>query len=51
MSDQDLKATIQAMADVSEEFASSQEKALAFLVEAGIATSSGELTEQYRQNA
>jgi hypothetical protein len=51
MSEQDLRATLEAMSKVREEATSSPAKALAFLVEAGINTPSGELTEPYRQSA
>ena len=51
MSDQVLKDSITAMKAVREENAGSKEKALAFLVKAGIATQSGQLTEPYKQSA
>jgi hypothetical protein len=47
MTDQDLRATIKAMADVCKQ-CNTQEKALAFLVEMGLVNEAGELTEPYR---
>jgi hypothetical protein len=51
MSDEELKATLEAMKKQRAERAGSPEKALAFLVEAGFLTPEGELTENYRQDA
>jgi hypothetical protein len=51
MSDQDLQETLEAMAKVVAEVTTSKSKALAFLVEAGINTPTGELTEPYKQSA
>ncbi len=51
MSDQDLKKSVEAMKALRDELTSSPDKALAFLVKAGIATPSGELTKQYQQVA
>ena len=51
MSDEDLKKTLAAMEAVRAEFGGSKEKALDFLVKAGIATPSGELNENYKQGA
>jgi hypothetical protein len=51
MSGQELKKSVEAMQALRDDLTSSKEKALAFLVEAGIVTSSGELTKQYRQGA
>ncbi|MGH7189970.1 MAG: hypothetical protein ACRD3O_03065 [Terriglobia bacterium] len=51
MSEQELKKSVEAMKNLDNELASSKEKALAFLVEAGIVTVSGDLTQPYRQGA
>jgi hypothetical protein len=51
MSNEELKRTVEASRSVREELESSPEKALAFLVELGIATPSGELTEPYKRSA
>jgi hypothetical protein len=51
MSDQDLQETLEAMSKVVAEVTTSKSKALAFLVEAGINTPTGELTEPYKQSA
>ena len=51
MSGQELKKSVEAMQTLRDDLTSSKEKALAFLVEAGIVTASGELTKQYRQEA
>lgn len=51
MSDSELKKSVEAMEKLRKELTSSPEKALKFLVEAGIVTESGELTEPYRQGA
>lgn len=51
MSDQDLKETVEAVKALRQQLTSSPGKALAFLVEAGIVTPTGELTEKYRQRA
>ena len=51
MSGQELKKSVEAMQTLRNDLTSSKEKALAFLVEAGIVTASGELTKQYRQGA
>ena len=51
MSGQELKKSVEAMQAHRDDLTSSKEKALAFLVEAGIVTPTGELTEQYRQGA
>jgi hypothetical protein len=51
MSGQELKKSVEAMQTLRNDLTSSKEKALAFLVEAGIVTASGELTQQYRQGA
>jgi hypothetical protein len=51
MSGQELKKSVAAMQTLRNDLTSSKEKALAFLVEAGIVTASGELTKQYRQGA
>jgi hypothetical protein len=51
MSGQELKKSVEAMQALRDDLTSSKEKALAFLVEAGIVTASGELTKQYRQGA
>ena len=51
MSEQELKKSVEAMQNLQDELTSSKEKALAFLVEAGIVNASGELTEPYRQVA
>jgi len=51
MSEQELKKSVEAMQILRNDVTSSKEKALSFLVEAGIVTSSGELTKQYSQGA
>lgn len=51
MSDEDLKATLDALERVRREHTASPEKALAFLVKAGFLTPEGELTKNYRQDA
>ncbi|WP_446741754.1 hypothetical protein [Silvibacterium acidisoli] len=51
MSEQELKKSVEAMHSLREEVTASKEKALAFLVKAGFATNTGELTAPYRQGA
>jgi len=51
MSDEELKATLEALEKLRNELAGSREKSHAFLVEAGFVTPEGELTEHYRQDA
>jgi hypothetical protein len=51
MSEQELKKSVEAMQNLRNDLTSSKEKALAFLVQAGIVTTSGELTKPYRQGA
>jgi hypothetical protein len=51
MSDEELKATLEALAKIRKEIGSSPEKALAVLVRFGFVTPDGKLTENYRQNA
>ena len=51
MSDQELKDSITAMKAVRDQNTGSKEKALAFLVKAGIATQDGQLTGPYKQGA
>jgi hypothetical protein len=51
MSEQDLKKSVEAMQNLRNDLISSKEKALAFLVEAGIVTTTGELAKPYRQRA
>ena len=51
MSDQELKKTLDAMESLRKELTPSKEKALDFLVRAGIVTPTGELTPPYRQGA
>lgn len=51
MSEQELRKSVEAMQNLCNHLTSSREKALAFLVEAGIVTTSGELTKPYRQGA
>jgi predicted translin family RNA/ssDNA-binding protein len=51
MSEQELKKSVEAIQNLRNDLTSSKEKALAFLVEAGIVTPSGELTKPYRQGA
>jgi hypothetical protein len=51
MSNDDLKATLAALKKVVDEYASSPEKARAFLVEAGFVNPDGTLHENYRQGA
>ena len=50
MSDEELKRTQAALKRVVEEHGSSKEKALAFLVECGIYTPTGELAEHNGPN-
>jgi hypothetical protein len=47
MSEEELKKSVEAMQNLGNDLTSSKEKALAFLVEAGIVTTSGELTKPY----
>lgn len=51
MSEQELRKSLEAMQNLRNDLTSSREKALAFLIEAGIVTASGELTKPYRQGA
>lgn len=51
MSEQELKKSVDAMQNLCKDLTSSREKALAFLVQAGIVTTSGELTKPYQQSA
>lgn len=51
MSEQELKKSVEAMQNLRNDLTSSKERALAFLVEAGFVTTSGELTKPYRQGA
>jgi hypothetical protein len=51
MSGQELKKSVEAMQTLRNDLTSSKEKALAFLVAAGIVTASRGLTKQYRQGA
>jgi hypothetical protein len=51
MSEQELKKSVEAMQNLRNDLTTSKEKALAFLVQAGIVTTSGELTKPYRQGA
>ncbi|WP_161571079.1 hypothetical protein [Granulicella sibirica] len=51
MGNKDLKESLESMASLRKELSSSPEKTLAFLVEAGIVTPEGQLTEQYTQTA
>ena len=51
MNEQELKKSVEAVQTLRDDVTSSKEKALEFLVEAGIVTTSGELTEPYRQGA
>ena len=51
MSEQELKKSVEVMQNLHNDLTSSKEKALAFLVEAGIVTTSGELAKPYRQGA
>ncbi len=51
MSDAELEKSVDGMNDLEQELAASPEKALAFLVEAGIATVEGQLTEPYQKVA
>jgi hypothetical protein len=51
MSNEELKATLEALDKVQREHGSSPEKARAFLVKAGFITPDGKLTENYRQGA
>jgi hypothetical protein len=47
----ELKKSVEAMQNLRNDLTSSKDKALAFLIEAGIVTPSGELTKPYRQGA
>jgi hypothetical protein len=51
MSDDDLKATLEALEKVRKEINGSPEKARAVLVRFGFVTPDGKLTQNYRQNA
>jgi hypothetical protein len=51
MSNEELARSQAAMAKLREELVASPEKARAFLVEAGIVTPDGKLTEPYRRHA
>jgi len=51
MSDQELKKSVEAVQSLRDDVASSKDKALAFLVESGIVTITGELTKPYQQGA
>jgi hypothetical protein len=51
MSEQELKKSVEAMQNLQKDLTISKEKALDFLVRAGIVTLSGELTKPYRQGA
>ena len=51
MSEQELKKSLEAMQTLRDEANTSQEKALALLVEAGFVTTAGDLTKQYQQGA
>lgn len=51
MSEQELKKSVEAMQNLRHDLTSSKEKALAFLIQAGIVTISGDLTKPYRQGA
>jgi len=51
MSDEELKATLEGLEKLEEEYSGSQEKARAFLVEAGFFYPDGTLHENYRQDA
>jgi ABC-type nitrate/sulfonate/bicarbonate transport system substrate-binding protein len=48
MSDKELRKLIDALQDVTDEYASNPEKARQFLKNAGILTNGGELSEPYR---
>ena len=48
MSNEDLKETVEAAKKLSEELVASPEKARAFLVEMGLITPDGQLTENYK---
>jgi hypothetical protein len=48
MSEKELRDLLQALKDVTEEHASSREKAREFLQYEGVLTPDGELTEPYR---
>ena len=48
MSDKELRELIDIIQDVTREYTSTPEKARQFLVDAGIVTNTGELTEPYR---
>jgi len=51
MREQELKKSVEAMQNLCNDLTSSKERALTFLVEAGIVTTSGELAKPYRQGA
>ncbi len=51
MSNEELSRTIAALRSVTADLITSKEKALAFLVKAGISTPTGELTEHYKPRA
>jgi hypothetical protein len=51
MSNEELERTIDALRSVTAELAASPEKARAFLVEMGLITAEGQLTENYKQGA
>jgi hypothetical protein len=51
MSNEELKRSLAAMKELRDELVASPEKALAFLVEAGLVTPDGKLTAPYRQDA
>jgi hypothetical protein len=51
MSEEELKKSVEAMQNLRNDLTCCKEKALAFLVQAGIVTTSGELTKPYRQGA
>lgn len=51
MNEQELKKSIEAVQNLQNELTTSQEKALNFLVKAGIVTTTGKLTDPYRQGA
>lgn len=48
MSNEELKRTLEALKSFRKELTSSKEKALAYLVDAGIVTPEGKLTEHYK---
>ncbi len=51
MSNEEMKKSRAAMVEFRDELVASPEKALAFLVEAGIVTPDGKLTAPYRHDA